>query len=180
MWLADLHRLSAKLQYPCHLYFLASGKVCKYGLVTKATGAFMHLPATNKQNRAHESRYMIHSAKQHAWLVFCESLEAPDKQHRSHTWEFTLIRGGVGDQATWFLPGKRPRQSFVCALRLLSCRGNPHVVVVELQLQNTLNASSSLHLSTTNMLYAIHCSLLLSHFCYHSLPLCTCSNPHVI
>jgi hypothetical protein len=68
---------TGRLQFPCHLYFLGQSKVCKYGLASKATGAFVVLPATNREGRRHRARYVVHSAKQHAWLVFFESSEPP-------------------------------------------------------------------------------------------------------
>ena len=43
-WQGGLGLSAAKLAFPCHMYYLASSKLCKYGLVTKAAGAFVSLP----------------------------------------------------------------------------------------------------------------------------------------
>jgi hypothetical protein len=68
---------TGRLQFPCHLYFLGGSKVCKYGLASKTTGAFVTLPEANREGARHRARYVVHSPKQHAWLVFFESTEPP-------------------------------------------------------------------------------------------------------
>ncbi len=103
---------STKLQFPCHLYFLGTSKVCKYSLVTKATGAFAALPDTDAAGHSQQARHVLHSPKQNAWLVFFEGMEAPEPRSGASSsvgsgiaWRFTLVRDGMTDTATWFLPG---------------------------------------------------------------------------
>lgn len=65
------------MQFPCHLYYLGRGRVCKYGLASKAAGAFVTLPDANREGRRHVARHLVHSPTQHAWLVFFECVEPP-------------------------------------------------------------------------------------------------------
>lgn len=107
-WQGGAGLSSSKLLFPCYLYFLSSLKVQRYSLVNKTTGAMVLMPDSNKEGRPHEARYILHSHKQNAWLVFFESMEPPTKVPGSaqRTWEFTLMRDGMAALASWFLPGK--------------------------------------------------------------------------
>jgi hypothetical protein len=112
---------TGRLQFPCHLYFLGRGKVCKYGLASKTTGAFVTLPSTDRAGRRHQARHIVHSAKQNAWLVFFESAEPPAAKAAEGPdggaeaaaaagdplWEFCLVKENLStsDQGAWFLPG---------------------------------------------------------------------------
>ena len=99
-----------RLQFPCHLYFLSGGRLCKYALASKAAGGVVaDLPATSAPGagaaeggsratesskacpgRPLEARYLVHSAKQRAWLAFFESPVAPAPEGGG-------IGGGGGD-----------------------------------------------------------------------------------
>ena len=123
----------AKLQFPCHLYYLSPGKLSKYSLASKKSGCFVELPPADKSGQPHQARHLVHSAKQHAWLVFFQSqsgagLGSRVRSSRTGTaagaaagvsgtdddegWHFTLVtdavdnRASAAGQATWFLPGE--------------------------------------------------------------------------
>ncbi|KAF6258699.1 hypothetical protein COO60DRAFT_1088483 [Scenedesmus sp. NREL 46B-D3] len=106
----------AKLQFPCHLYYLSPGKLSKYALASKKSGCFVDLPPTDKAGRAHVAKQLVHSTKQHAWLVFFEPTGSSSRGGSSSGsgrsaaggWQFTLVQGAAAAarQASWFLPGR--------------------------------------------------------------------------
>eukprot|EP00878_Enallax_costatus_P005037 GHUV01005297.1.p1 GENE.GHUV01005297.1~~GHUV01005297.1.p1 ORF type:complete len:1446 (+),score=421.24 GHUV01005297.1:301-4638(+) len=115
----------AKLQFPCHLYYLGANKLSKYSLASKKSGCFVQLPPTNKAGQHHQAKHLVHSSKQHAWLVFFQSQSGPSgrnsvggtekgraaaavgKETDSDGWSFTLVTDTAGsDKASWVLPGK--------------------------------------------------------------------------
>jgi uncharacterized membrane protein YgcG len=110
----------AKLQFPCHLYYLSPGKLSKYALASKKSGCFVDLPPADKAGCAHVAKHLVHSSKQHAWLVFFESTGSSSSSSSSRGrggssssrsgdggWHFTLVQdAAAAGQASWFLPGK--------------------------------------------------------------------------
>lgn len=104
---------TASLQFPCHLYYLSPGKLSKYSLASKRAGCFVSLPPIDTAGAPHEAKQLVHSPKQHAWLVFFErrpvvgpegsAAAAAGDGGSSH---FTLVQdAAAAGQATWFLPG---------------------------------------------------------------------------
>lgn len=118
---------TATLQFPCHLYFLSPGKLSKYSLASKKAGCFVSLPPVHTSGTPHEPKQLVHSPKQHAWLVFFETAHSAvpgntaaaaaaaagdtgvgssgssGGRGSSH---FTLVQdAAAAGQATWFLPG---------------------------------------------------------------------------
>jgi hypothetical protein len=116
----NLNRLgSARLQFPCHLYYLSPGKLSKYSLASKCSGCFVALPPRDSSGAPHEARQLVHSPKQHAWLVFFErrassaagaassSAGGGSSSSSSSGSHFTLVQdAAAANQATWFLPGE--------------------------------------------------------------------------
>ncbi|WIA34203.1 hypothetical protein OEZ86_012559 [Tetradesmus obliquus] len=113
----------ARLQFPCHLYFLSPGKLSKYALASKKSGCFLDLPPADKAGRPHSAQQLVHSAKQHAWLVFFESTSSSSSSTRGKGggssgssssgggWHFTLVTdAAAAGQASWFLPGRTAYQ----------------------------------------------------------------------
>jgi hypothetical protein len=107
----------AKLQFPCHLYYLSPGKLSKYALASKRSGCFVDLPPADKAGRAHVAQHLVHSSRQHAWLVFFESTGSSSSSSRGRGgsssssadggWHFTLVQdAAAAGQASWFLPGE--------------------------------------------------------------------------
>lgn len=115
---------TATLQFPCHLYFLSPGKLSKYSLASKKSGCFVSLPPVDSSGAAHEAKQLVHSPKQHAWLVFFEArasavapaaaggstaaspTEGGASGGSSGSCHFTLVQdAAAAGQATWFLPG---------------------------------------------------------------------------
>jgi hypothetical protein len=120
---------TATLQFPCHLYFLSPGKLSKYSLASKKTGCFVSLPPIDSSGAPHEAKQLVHSPKQHAWLVFFETrpsvapaaaggasraasptmsvgVGSSSGSGGSGSCHFTLVHdAAAAGQATWFLPG---------------------------------------------------------------------------
>jgi hypothetical protein len=124
---------TATLHFPCHLYYLSPGKLSKYSLASKQAGCFVSLPPIDGSGTPHEAKQLVHSPKQHAWLVFFESRTAvgpaagaaggggagsraaspavsePGGRGGSSGaggCHFTLVQdAAAAAQATWFLPG---------------------------------------------------------------------------
>jgi hypothetical protein len=110
----------AKLQFPCHLYYLSPGKLSKYALASKKSGCFVDLPPADTAGRAHVAKHLVHSSKQHAWLVFFESTgsssssssrgkgggSSSSSSSSDGGWHFTLVQdAAAAGQASWFVPG---------------------------------------------------------------------------
>lgn len=124
---------TATLHFPCHLYFLSPGKLSKYSLASKQAGCFVSLPPIDGSGSPHEAKQLVHSPKQHAWLVFFEHRAAVgpaaaaaaggaasraaspavsepggrgDGSGGAGGCHFTLVHdAAAAAQATWFLPG---------------------------------------------------------------------------
>jgi hypothetical protein len=110
----------AKLQFPCHLYYLSPGKLSKYSLAAKRSGVFAELPtaaapdAVSKTSR--EAKQLVHSAKQHAWLVFFETVGGAvtagvtdGSRAVSDSWLWTMVTdsaAAAAGEGRWYLPGQ--------------------------------------------------------------------------
>lgn len=130
--LVPMRRLgTATLHFPCHLVFLSPGKLSKYSLASKQAGCCVSLPPINGSGAPHEAKQLVHSPKQHAWLVFFENRAAVGPAAAAAAsgaasraaspavsepggrggggaggCHFTLVHdAAAAAQAAWFLPG---------------------------------------------------------------------------
>eukprot|EP00775_Hariotina_reticulata_P010067 gene10067-10222_t len=107
----------APLHTGLHFWQAAAG-LSKYSLASKRSGVFAELPtaagpdAGSKSSR--EAKQLVHSAKQHAWLVFLEvtggALAAADSGSKgaSSSWLWTLVTdsaAAAAGEGRWYLPG---------------------------------------------------------------------------
>ncbi len=111
---------AATLQFPCHLYYLSAGKLCKYSLVSKRSGPLLDLMpqrAGGGDSSAAEAaaatltpepRALVHSPRQQAWLVFCCS-DDTDIGRPGAGWVFTLLHDltVAAKRGARYLPGAR-------------------------------------------------------------------------
>lgn len=140
----------AKLQFPCHLYFLGPNKLSKYSLVSKKSGCFVQPPTTNRAGQPHQAKRLVHSPQQHAWLVFFQTQSgastrsvggtengraaaAAGKETDSEGWSYTLITDTAGsDKASWYLPGTELCCAGLAGPALSSASTLHHLLLVSL------------------------------------------------
>ncbi|KAG2498542.1 hypothetical protein HYH03_003293 [Edaphochlamys debaryana] len=67
---------SNALQLPPHVYYVAGGRLMKYGLVTRSASPLAQLPTEAPDGDTRLPRMLVHSARRGAWLVFFEAAVA--------------------------------------------------------------------------------------------------------